>query len=284
MNLLIAGSRGFIGSNLLSQLSISNFNIITIDIDEGVDLTKKEMLNRLPKFDTFIHLANLSYVPDSFTNPETFYRVNYLSTLNALELCRKNNAELIYLSSYIYGNPKYLPVDEKHPINPFNPYAQTKVICESLCRGYNRDFGVKSTILRPFNVYGTGQKGQLLLPEIFAQLKNGNKTIQLKDAKSRRDFVNVIDVAGAIIKSIGASKNFNEYNVCSGQSYSVQEITEIINSKLKNPVKFEFGRSDRLNEVNETIGSFDKIQKELSWSPNISLEAGIEALIKHNDL
>ncbi len=284
MKLVIAGSKGFIGSNLISILPKEKYSIFSIDIEDGIDLSRKRDLNKIPKFDVFVHLANLSYVPESYSNPESFFKINYLTTLNALELCRKNNARLIYISSYIYGKPEYLPVDEKHPVKPFNPYAQSKYLCEILCDGYLRDFGVKTTILRPFNVYGVGQNGSLLIPEIVQQLTNGLKTIKLKDASPRRDYVNVVDVAKAIKRCIDTDEKFGKYNICSGKSYSVKEVTDIINSNLTNPVEFSFSESDRINEVNETVGSFQKIYFDLNWKPTVSLEEGLKAIIKHKNL
>lgn len=283
--IIISGSSGFIGKNLINQISETNkYQIITLDINNGIDLTQNEQLLSLPPFDIFIHLANLLYVPASYQNPEVFYRVNYLTTLNALELCRKNNAKMIYISSYLYGNPKYLPIDENHPINPTNPYAQSKYICEKLCEGYYRDFKIKTIVLRPFNIYGIGQKGDLLIPEIIKQLKQGKNKIFLKDPYPRRDYINVIDVARAIIKAIDINKDYSVYNVCSGISYSVKEITDIINSKLKYPVQFIFSKSDRLHEIYETRGSYSKIEKELNWHPLVKFEDGIEAMLNKENL
>lgn len=283
--IIISGSSGFIGKNLINLISQTNkYQIITLDINNGIDLTQNEQLLSLPSFDIFIHLANLLYVPASYQNPEVFYRVNYLTTLNALELCRKNNAKMIYISSYLYGNPKYLPIDENHPINPTNPYAQSKYICEKLCEGYYRDFKIKTIILRPFNVYGIGQKGDLLIPEIIKQLKQCKNKIFLKDPYPRRDYINVIDVARAIIKAIDINEDYTIYNVCSGISYSVKEITDIINSKLKYPVQFIFSKSDRQHEIDETRGSYSKIEKELYWHPLVKFEDGIEAILNKENL
>lgn len=284
MIVAISGAKGFIGKNLISILSNNEYSIISIDIEDGLDLSKHEQLDLIPSFDVFVHLANLSYVPDSYSHPESFYRINYLTTLNTLELCRKYNARLVYLSSYIYGKPDYLPVDEIHKINPFNPYAQSKYISEILCEGYHRDFGIKTTILRPFNVYGVGQNGKLLIPEIIQQLSTGQKIIKLRDASPRRDYVNVLDVVDAIKKCIDNSINFKRFNLCSGISYSVKELTEIINSELTEPVEFQFSESDRVNEVTETVGSLKKIHEELNWFPKITLKEGLKAIIKHSNL
>ena len=129
MRIAVAGSEGFVGKHVCKQLDAAGHEIVSIDVANGIDLCDAGIIEQIPPIDVFIHLANLVYVPASYINPERFYRVNYLTTLNALEVCRKFHARLVYISSYIYGPPRYLPVDENHPINPFNPYAQTKVIC-----------------------------------------------------------------------------------------------------------------------------------------------------------
>lgn len=283
MKIAVAGSDGFLGRNVCSLLESEGHEIVPIDISLGLDLSDEKVVDVIPQIDCFIHLANLVYVPDSYINPAKFYRVNYLTTLNALEVCRKWNARLVYISSYIYGSPQYLPVDEAHPVSPFNPYAQTKVICEKLCMGYHRDFGVKVSIMRPFNIYGVGQKGKLLIPEIIGQLKEGKKCVQLKAATPRRDYISVIDVARAIVVCSKITVPFGTYNVCSGESVSVREITEVINRNLRNKVEFKFAASDRPNEVDETRGSCEKL-KGLGWEPSITFEDGIKAIIKHENL
>ena len=279
----VAGSDGFLGKHVCSLLEQAGHDLLRIDISQGFDLSDPEAVERVPKVDCFIHLANLVYVPGSYENPALYYRINYMTTLNALEVCRKYNARLIYISSYVYGPPQYLPVDEKHPMNPFNPYAQTKVICEKLCEGYHRDFGVKISIVRPFNIYGVGQKGMLLIPEIISQLKEGKEEIQLKAESPRRDYINVVDVASAICICAMSDEDYGVYNACSGKSVSVKEITEIINRNLKHKVKFTFSASDRPNEVDETRGSCVKL-KALGWKPSIDFEEGVQQILKSENL
>ena len=283
MKVIVSGSDGFLGSHICGLLEKRGIEVIPLDITNGYDLSKPDVFETLPQADHFIHLANLVYVPMSYEKPYAFYRINYMTTLNALEYCRKNNAHLIYASSYIYGAPQYLPVDENHPVCPFNPYAQTKVICEKMCDGYHRDFGVKVSILRPFNLYGTGQKGKLLIPEIVGQLKEGKSQIQLKAATPRRDYINVVDVAGAFVACIDDKYEYGVYNVCSGESVSVREITEIINKHLKNKVEFVFSESDRPNEVDETRGRCDKL-KSIGWKQTMSFEEGIIDILKAENL
>lgn len=283
MKIAVAGSDGFVGRKVCEQLEAKGHEIVRIDITRGYDLCENAIIDKIEPIDCFIHLANLVYVPGSYTDPEKYYRVNYLTTLNALEICRKFNARMVYASSYIYGPPQYLPVDEQHPVCPFNPYAQTKVICEKLCEGYHRDFKVKVSILRPFNIYGVGQKGKLLLPEIIGQLKEGKETIELKASAPRRDYINVIDVAGAFVACTEDNNDFNVYNVCSGISVSVRELTEVINKHLNKKVVFSFSEEARPNEVDESRGSCEKL-KSIGWKQTITLDDGIKALLKSENL
>lgn len=283
MRIAVAGSDGFVGRHVCSQLEQVGHEIVRIDVTRGFDLGDPKAAEKVPEVNCFIHLANLVYVPGSYENPALYYRVNYMTTLNALEVCRKYNARLVYISSYVYGPPQYLPVDEKHPINPFNPYAQTKVICEKLCEGYHRDFGVKVSVIRPFNLYGVGQKGKLLIPEIIGQLKEGKTEIQLKAASPKRDYINVVDVARAICMCAENNEDYEAYNVCSGESISVREITEVINKYLHSKVTFKFSVSDRPNEVDESRGSCEKL-RALGWKPTISFEEGIRAIVESENL
>ena len=102
MRIAVAGSEGFVGKNVCALLKEHGHAIYPIDITSGLDLCDASIIDKVQQIDCFIHLANLVYVPASYEDPAKFYRVNYLTTLNALEICRKWNAKLIYISSYIY--------------------------------------------------------------------------------------------------------------------------------------------------------------------------------------
>lgn len=284
MKVAVSGSDGFVGKNVCELLKKEGHSIIPIDITQGKDLSDPEIVDEIPRIDCFIHLANLVYVPASYQEPQKYYRINYMTTLNALEICRKWGAKFVYISSYVYGPPQYIPVSEQHPICPFNPYAQTKVICEKLCEGYHRDFNIPISVIRPFNLYGEGQKGKLLIPEIIGQLHEGKDVIQLKSPHPRRDFVNVKDLARAICMCANSTKSYSVYNVCSEYSVSVEEITEIFNKYLNKKVVFRFSDSDRPNEVDETRGSYDKIKRDLGWEPQITFEEGIKQILRSENL
>lgn len=286
MKIVISGAKGFIGSNLVKVLQkVQDYKLIEIDLESGIDLTNDKDIQTIEDFDIFIHLAGLSYVPDSFSDPGRFYKMNFLSTLNALELCRKNKARMVFISTFIYGNPLYLPIDESHAPCPLNPYSQSKIIGEMLCEAYNRDFNVPAIILRPFNIYGKGQNEKFLIPSIISQIKKGAKKILLKDPTPRRDFVHISDVVKAIALIINSSNlNFETFNLASNISYSIEEITTIFKKYIKD-LTFSFETTSvRKGEINETVGSYAKIKKALNWEPKIHLEEGIKILLQEENI
>ncbi len=278
MRVVITGSSGFIGSYLSSNLEkSSDIEFQLLDINLGVDICDWNQVRDI-KADVIVHLANKSFVPDSYEKPKEFYQVNIQSTLNMLELSRLNNARLIYLSSYVYGHPDYLPIDENHPIKAFNPYAQSKVICEDLCRGYARDFKVPITIFRPFNIYGKGQNENFLIPSILDQIKKGSKVV-IKDERPKRDYIHVLDVVSAIehMLSYKQSADLEIYNLGSGLSYSVKEVVGMIAKTHDQDVDLVSLNEYRPNEVLDTIANIDKLLKT-GWNLKYSLAEGLKLL------
>ena len=284
MRIAVAGSEGFIGQHVCALLTQKGYDIVPIDIINGTDLCHDSIVDEVPAIDSFIHLANLGNVQASYNNPVQYYRANYLATLNALEICRRHQARFIYASSsYVYGIPQYLPIDENHPLCSTNPYAQTKLICERLCQGYNRDFGVKVSILRPFNIYGIGQKGMALIPEIVEQLKEDKQQILLKNPIPKRDYVNVTDAAAAFVRCTQDNNDYCAYNICSGKSISVKQITELINKHLKKKVVFNFQEQGESNPADEIRGCNKKLKKT-GWKPIKTFEQGIIEILNAHDL
>ena len=280
MKILITGHSGFIGSYLQKKLEKTEHELILVDIANGTNICDWQQVKQYEGMDVIVHLANLSFVPASYEQPKKFYETNYLSTLNMLELCRLNNAKMVFFSSYIYGHPQYQPIDENHPTQAFNPYAQTKVICESLCEGYNRDFKVPITIFRPFNIYGTGQNPDFLIPSIIQQAKTGK--IVIKDDRPKRDYIHVEDIVDAIITAIeteNADKSIQKYNLGSGLSYSVKEIVDMLRGLFDTEIEYICTHEIRPNDVMDTIADISKIQNELHWKPSISILEGLKKMV-----
>lgn len=280
MKILITGYSGFIGGYLQKRLENSEHELILVDIANGVDICDWDQLKDIGEVDVIVHLANLSFVPTSYENPKRFYETNYLSTLNMLELCRLKNARMIFFSSYVYGHPEYQPIDEQHPIQAFNPYAQTKVICESLCQGYNRDFKVPVTIFRPFNIYGVGQNPDFLIPSIIQQAKSGKITV--KDDRPKRDYIHVSDIVEAIVAAIQnntTENNINIYNLGTGVSLSVKEIVDIVRGFFNTEIDYLCTNEFRPNDVMDTIADISKIKNNLHWSPQVSIRDGLKKML-----
>ena len=115
-NILVTGANGFIGSHLSSKLSKeSKYNIKKIDRSFG-DITNTTTWSNFPKCEIVIHLAGRTFVPDSWVNSKSFINTNVIGTAMALDYCKKNNSKLIFLSSYLYGKPKKIPIDENEPV------------------------------------------------------------------------------------------------------------------------------------------------------------------------
>lgn len=278
--IVITGSSGFVGKFAVDTLRKSGYKVIEIDFTNGYDLTKSNCLDLVESYDWIIHLASRSFVPQSFEQPQSFYNDNFLGTLTVLESARKKGAKVLYFSSYLYGVPQYLPVDEKHPLAPHNPYAQTKLICEKLCEGYHRDFGLDIMVFRPFNIYGEGQNNSFLIPSIVEQAKSGK--IVLKDPRPKRDFIHVQDIVKAIEHTISNQFSGSQIlNLGSGNSTSIEEIALIVAKFVNRKLSIEFTNEFRKGEVLDTVADITKAQQILNWTPTISLEAGLEKIINY---
>lgn len=274
----MTGSSGFVGSHLVKRLKGLGIDVICLDIKDGFDVTVWKQVQSIERFDILFHLAAKSYVPDSYTYPRGFYYSNIIGTLNTLEVCRIHKAKMVFTSSYVYGIPKYLPIDEEHPTAAFNPYAQTKIIGEQLCQGYSRDFGVPVVILRPFNIYGRGQSENFLIPTIIKQAKTGR--ILLKDPCPKRDIVYIDDVIDLFIKAMEYNQRGCEiFNIGTGVSYSVRELTEMIIDLFRNNIEVEFKGQKRKSEVMETKADISKAKKLLGWTPRVTIREGLQRLV-----
>jgi nucleoside-diphosphate-sugar epimerase len=275
MNILITGGRGFMGKALVKRLQDANHQVFIFDLNEG-NISNETALNIYldKKIEHIFHLAARSYVPDSWKEPYDFYNVNVLGTLNALEFARKINCSITVISSYVYGVPLYNPIDEQHPLHAFNPYAQSKILAEQLCDFYSKNFGLRITILRPFNLYGPGQASHFLIPTIINMIVSDEyKTIDVLDDRPKRDYVFMDDLIEALMLILKGGKGV--FNIGSGRSISVREMIEIA-QKLTNTHKTIVSKNvERPNEVMDTIANIQKIKKEFGWEPQTSIESGL---------
>ena len=132
-NVLVTGSSGFVGRHLVDQLRKEGARVVCFDIADGKDITQWADWETIAEADVVLHLAAITFVSTSQANPRNTYHINLSGTVNALEYCRLHGAKIVFASSYVYGNPNYLPIDEKHPVNATNPDASSKVAGELIC-------------------------------------------------------------------------------------------------------------------------------------------------------
>lgn len=268
------------GSHLVDELkktkTVIEINKKTADLNDWGDL-KSFSCNDI---DIIYHLAAKTDIFESKTNPLDTLRNNIISTLNILEFCRLKRIKLIFISSYLYGNPIILPTNENEPLHPNNPYSYSKFICENLCRCYFTNYNVSCIILRPFNIYGEGQSEKTFsIPTIIRQLFSGKVVIE--NIQEKRDYIHIDDVVTALLKAGDYSKKeFDVFNIGTGKCYSLLDIINqlitisgreaeiIINNKYQGAVA-------------TTLADISKTEKELEWNPKIDIITGLSKMLDY---
>lgn len=274
--ILVTGSSGFIGSRLVMTLRNHGFIVEEFDRHMG-DISSHQF--SYDHLDHIVHLASLVFVPASWENPASFYQTNVLGTVNILELCRKMNCPITYLSSYVYGTPQYLPVDENHPVLPASPYNHSKLLAEDTCRYYSTTFNFPATVLRPVNIFGPNQNPDFLIPKIIGQAFDpAVDTIEVIDLRPKRDFLFIDDLINAIIKSFGLDR-FDIYNIGSGYSISVEELIKTILAVSGIDKPYYAPNIERKNETWDVYNDISKIRKQLGWQPETGFAEGIKICI-----
>ena len=277
IKILVDGASGFVGSCLIPKISeCQHYEVLTLKRDSG-DVADPATWQSVPAANVVVHLAAKTFVPDSWADPVSFLRTNLNGTINALEYCRAHKARLIFLSSYLYGNSKVLPISEQAEVLANNPYALSKKLAEDACHFYSDCYGVDVTVLRVFNLYGGGQDNKFLIPSIIEQVLN-NSSIKVKDLEPKRDYLYIDDLIEALMYAIENPQRFEIFNIASGISYSVRDVIDIVQSVAGKVVPVYSENIKRPYEIMDTCADITKARSILSWMPRWSLASGVEKI------
>jgi nucleoside-diphosphate-sugar epimerase len=278
--ILVTGAEGFIGRRLVTALDEKGFEVVPLTKKDGDIAT---LAIDAQEIDHVFHLAAKTFVPDSWVHPADFYRTNVMGTLQVLEFCRKSKCGLTFNSTYVYGRQDKMPIGEDARLQAPSPYHQSKILAEDLCRFYAEKNNVNVTILRPFNIYGPGQKDTFLIPKLVQQVTDTtNESVEVLDLAPKRDYLHVDDLIAALLLTI-ETKGFAIYNVGSGTSLSVADVIEKMFSVSGGRKKVVSRKVERPAEIPEAVADISKITQEIKWHPAISFEQGIQQLISTNE-
>lgn len=273
---LVTGASGFIGKKIVKRLDKSEI-ITDLDNSERIDLQKREQVMKLDSADSAIHLGGKT--PQNELKWSEYFNNNVIGTLNVLEYCiQKKVKKMIYVSSYVYGNPKYCPVDENHPINPHNAYTESKYLGERLCEFYCKRTDLNLIILRPFNIFGESMKEGFLISNLINSVKTGEK-VTITNKNSKRDFLHVDDFADLIVRLRDYDFKFEVFNVGAGKSYSFEDIIEKIERITSHKINIDY-KDNKEIFIDDITSDISKIKNKTNWQPKIKFDDGLEKMLK----
>lgn len=305
-SVLITGADGFIGSHLTEALlklgckvrSLSYYNSFNywgwleqienlqdIEVVNG-DVRDGAFCREISKgIDVIFHLAALIAIPYSYQAPQSYVDTNIQGTLNMCLAARDAGAKIIHTStSEVYGTAQYVPIDEKHPLQPQSPYSASKIGADAIAMSFYNAFDLPVTIARPFNTFGPRQSLRAVIPTIITQLLEGKEEIKLGDATPTRDFNYVADTCLGFITLAEADGVEGEvFNIGSNFEVSIADtfklIQDIIGTRSKLVTESQRLRPEK-SEVNRLWCDNSKIQKQLNFAPKHSFRKGLEKTIE----
>ena len=316
--ILVTGGAGYIGSHCVLSLIKNGYNVIIFDNLSTGHIETAEALKKLGnvefiqgdlnnfteinsvfsdnKIDAVVHFAAFSQVGESVKNPQKYYKNNVSGTINLLSAMTENNVKKIVFSSTAatYGEPEYIPIDEKHPQNPINPYGQTKLMIEKIMDDYDRAYDLKSVRLRYFNVAGADKDGRAgewhdpethLIPNILKSTFSGGKTFELygddyntKDGTCVRDYINIEDLIDAHVLALKYLFNGGKtdyFNLGTNDGNTVKEVfyecEKVVGKKIETKIM-----QRREGDPAKLIADNNKAKKVLGWTPQRSLSESIK--------
>lgn len=273
LRIAVTGFNGFIGSHFVNKLRSLNVLVTLLEGDVRSAGTWKE------DFDVLYHFAAM--MPAKFADsPQEAFSVNIDGVLNALAACQRNKAQMVFASTCgVYKPDKTQPFSEEHPLEAPTAYAQSKLIAEMLCRTYAKQYGVKSTVLRLFNVYGPGQDSGYIIPYLIKCGWEGRRA-EVYHPELSRDFIYIKDVVDILLRVVKTQELFSVYNVGSGKSHTIAEVIELIGQVCQKKISYKRIESAE-NPKPFVCANIARAVHDLGWSAKVSLKDGIREIINN---
>lgn len=259
---LVTGADGFIGSHLVELLVREGFQVKALSQYNSFnywgwleDVTCRQDIEivsgdvRDPHFcrhitrgvDTVFHLAALIAIPYSYIAPDSYVDTNVKGTLNICQAALDNGVGKVIQTSTseVYGTAQYVPIDEKHPMQPQSPYSATKIAGDAMAMSFFNAFNLPVVIARPFNTYGPRQSARAVIPTIITQIANGARRIKLGDVSPTRDFNYVEDTCRGFLELARCDQAVGQtVNIGSGVEISVGDTLNMIKDIMHSDVEF----------------------------------------------
>ena len=303
---LVTGADGFVGSHLTELLvsqgykvkALTHYNSFNnwgwlenvncksdIEILSG-DIRDLSFCKSMTKnVETIFHLAALIAIPFSYVASSSYVETNIKGTLNICQAAKENGvSRLIHTStSEVYGTAQYVPIDERHPLQPQSPYSATKIAADAMVLSFYNSFQIPITIARPFNIYGPRQSARAIIPTIITQIASGKKEIKLGDVSPTRDFNYVEDCCRAFIMLAESKKTIGEtLNIGSNYEISIADILKLIKELMSSDVTFvndEQRIRPKKSEVFRLWCDNKKISELVGYKPQVNIRDGLKKTI-----
>jgi GDP-4-dehydro-6-deoxy-D-mannose reductase len=293
MKALVTGAGGFVGSHLVAHLDESGDDVVACDRGRrgGFDVTDRGGVHRVIAEhapDVVYHLAALTHVGESWTDPVRFVRVNVEGTVNVLDACRAAGvARVVFVGSaeeYGLVREEDLPLREDVPLRPSTPYGASKVAASQFALQAYLGAGLETVRVRPFNHTGPGQSDRFLVPALARRMAEAARTqsgtVRVGALDPVRDISDVRDVVRAyrLLALHGAPGEV--YNVCSGRGVAVADVADLLLSMVDAPLRLVTDEElVRPTEVPRLVGDPTKLVDATGWRPAFTLEQTLRTVL-----
>lgn len=297
MKITVFGGGGFIGSTIVDRLLLDGHSIRVFERPRVVeyrtflphecvewmtgDLSSVSDVNKAVEgADAVFHLVSTTLPKSSNEDPVYDVQSNVVASLQVLNaMVAHKVGRIVFISSggTVYGAPKYLPIDEKHPTDPEVSYGITKLTIEKYLQMYNHLYGIKPIVLRVANPYGERQRVETAQGAVGVFIHNVLKGSPIEvwgDGSVERDFLHVSDVAEAFAKAATYSGSASVFNISSGVGTSLNSLMSMIEEVSGEPVARNY-KPGRSFDVPVSVLSNDLARDEMGWEPKVSMKEGI---------